>query len=113
MVVVYATYLVASALSSQPSDDKTCNPLDMRGTTQTTSMLVGSVLTFLALAYSTSAAATKDLSGESIALADTEAGIDTGAGEFEDGSEEEEYSYVFFHFVFVIASMYLVTPINT
>jgi hypothetical protein len=62
MVVVYATYLVASALSSEPSDDKTCNPLDMSGTTQTTSMIVGSVLTFLALAYSTSAAGTLILS---------------------------------------------------
>jgi len=106
MVVIYSTYLVSSALASAPTDDAICNPLTIRGTTQTTNMILGSAFTFLALAYSTSTAATKNLSGEvgSIALSSNlEASIIPSSSD----DPSDDYSYTFFHIVFVLASAYL------
>lgn len=62
-------------------------------------MILGSAFTFLALAYSTSSAATQNLN-EGIAL--VEAG-----GQDDEEVQADTYSYSFFHFIFVIASMYL------
>lgn len=58
MVVAYCTYLVTSAVANR--DDKQCNPLTARAEGAQTSMVVlGAVFTFLAIAYSTSRAATQ------------------------------------------------------
>ncbi|KAI9100451.1 serine incorporator/TMS membrane protein [Phlyctochytrium arcticum] len=61
MVTVYATYLIASAIVSEPNDQdgNVCNPTNETGKTQTTALVLGSIFTFLALAYSTTRAATK------------------------------------------------------
>ena len=58
MVVAYCTYLVTSAVANR--DDKQCNPLTARAEGAQTSMVVlGALFTFLAIAYSTSRAATQ------------------------------------------------------
>ena len=62
MVTIYCTYLIASALSNEP--EKTCNILFESGGTKSTSLVIGTIFTFLALAYSTSSVASKKLSSD-------------------------------------------------
>ncbi|EKM58399.1 uncharacterized protein PHACADRAFT_252685 [Phanerochaete carnosa HHB-10118-sp] len=61
MVAVYCTYLTMSAIGNHEHDQ--CNPLQKyRGSVQgarTTTLVLGAVFTFLAIAYSTSRAATQ------------------------------------------------------
>jgi len=68
MVLAYCTYLLTSALMNR--DDRLCNPIARgRGeTTKTTTVVVGALFTFGAIAYSTSRAAT-----QSAALVGTQA----------------------------------------
>lgn len=56
MVVIYGTYLVMSAVSSEP-DDKFCNPLIRSKGTRTASVVLGAFFTFIAVAYTTTRAA--------------------------------------------------------
>ncbi|KAH8118099.1 TMS membrane protein/tumor differentially expressed protein [Phellopilus nigrolimitatus] len=59
MVAVYCTYLIMSAIGNH--EHASCNPLH-NGTvkgTQTTTVVIGAVFTFVAIAYSTSRAATQ------------------------------------------------------
>lgn len=58
MVVIYCAYLVLSAVANEPNEHG-CNPLSERRGTRTTTVLMGAVFTFLAVAYSTSRAATQ------------------------------------------------------
>jgi hypothetical protein len=119
MISIYGTYLVASALSSHP--DAKCNPVNTRQKTQTYSALLGSLFTFLALAYSAFSAATQNLNiSESMPLMSehVQASVDAGGiapssleshniGPLDDEQDGVNYSYSSFHFVFMIASMYL------
>ncbi len=57
VVAAYCTYLTASAVANH-SDRGQCNPLH-NGGTKTTTVIVGALFTFLAIAYSTSRAATQ------------------------------------------------------
>ena len=128
MVAIYSTYLIASAISSEPVDNTgICNPLgDPREKTETTSMFLGSLFTFLALVYSTSSAATtfhsSDGSSEPLlAQAHLTAAVESGAlrmsslesgdreGTYPEDDEQDgvQYNYSFFHFIFMIGSMYL------
>ncbi|KAF9427274.1 hypothetical protein BGZ94_005203 [Podila epigama] len=59
MVVIYCAYLVLSAVANEPHEGTNCNPLSKARGTRTTSVLMGAVFTFLAVAYSTSRAATQ------------------------------------------------------
>ncbi|EHN03156.1 Tms1p [Saccharomyces cerevisiae x Saccharomyces kudriavzevii VIN7] len=56
MVSVYCTYLTMSAMSSEP-DDKMCNPLVRSSGTRKFSIILGSLFTFVAIAYTTTRAA--------------------------------------------------------
>ncbi|KAH8597244.1 membrane protein-like protein TMS1 [Bisporella sp. PMI_857] len=60
MVAVYCTYLTMSAVSMEP-DDKHCNPLLRANGTRTTSIVLGAIGTMLAMAYTTTRAATQGL----------------------------------------------------
>ena len=63
VVALYASYLIFSAITNEPTADDdemaACNPLVDRQGTQTAAIIIGSCFTFLAIAYSTSRAATK------------------------------------------------------
>lgn len=62
MVVAYTSYLVTSAIANHddPTGQSSCNPLQARAAGARTGMVVlGAVFTFLAIAYSTSRAATQ------------------------------------------------------
>ncbi|KAI9316238.1 serine incorporator/TMS membrane protein [Dichotomocladium elegans] len=59
IVVVYCTYVVMSAVVNEPND-KQCNPLRRSQGPQSASIVLGAIFTFLAVAYSTSRAATQD-----------------------------------------------------
>jgi serine incorporator 1/3 len=56
MVAAYCTYLIVSAVSNH--EHASCNPLRKSGT-RTTTVVLGAIFTFLAIAYSTSRAATQ------------------------------------------------------
>lgn len=58
MVTIYCTYIILSAIANEP-DDNMCNPLTRSRGTRTTTIVLGTILTFLAIAYSTSRAATQ------------------------------------------------------
>ncbi|KAG1773566.1 serine incorporator/TMS membrane protein [Suillus occidentalis] len=57
MVAAYCTYLVVSAVSNHAH--QSCNPLSRTDKTRTTTVVLGAIFTFLAIAYSTSRAATQ------------------------------------------------------
>ena len=62
MVAVYCTYLITSAVANH--EHETCNPLRRGGSgtiigTRNTTVVLGAIFTFLAIAYSTSRAATQ------------------------------------------------------
>ncbi|KAF8121780.1 serine incorporator/TMS membrane protein [Boletus edulis] len=57
MVAAYCTYLITSAVTNHAHD--TCNPFTRSSTTGTTTVVLGAIFTFLAIAYSTSRAATQ------------------------------------------------------
>jgi hypothetical protein len=60
MVAMYTTYLITSAVANHEDQSGQCNPLTKRATAARSSMvIVGAVFTFLAIAYSTSRAATQ------------------------------------------------------
>ncbi|KAJ3018046.1 hypothetical protein HKX48_003199 [Thoreauomyces humboldtii] len=63
MITIYATYLIASAIVSEPGEEggKVCNPTNQSEKTQTTTIVLGTVFTFIALAYSTTRAATNSV----------------------------------------------------
>ncbi|KAL1411125.1 Membrane protein tms1 [Vanrija albida] len=59
MVAAYCTYLTSSAVINH-TDDSHCNPLQKAaGSTKTTTVILGALFTFVAIAYSTSRAATQ------------------------------------------------------
>uniref|UniRef100_U9TYS5 TMS membrane protein/tumor differentially expressed protein n=1 Tax=Rhizophagus irregularis (strain DAOM 181602 / DAOM 197198 / MUCL 43194) TaxID=747089 RepID=U9TYS5_RHIID len=94
MVTIYCTYIILSAIANEP-DDNMCNPLTRSRGTRTTTIVLGTILTFLAIAYSTSRAAT-----QTSALDDDDDGHD-------DEKNGVAYNYGAFHFIFAVASMYV------
>ena len=94
MVAAYCTYLIASALMNR--DNAECNPI-IRGqgkNAKTTTVVIGACFTFLAIAYSTSRAATqsKALVGKKRAEANRSSSAPNGYGPLathESTSEEE------------------------
>ncbi|CAI2164022.1 5805_t:CDS:2 [Funneliformis geosporum] len=171
MVVIYCTYLILSAVANEPSHDM-CNPLKSPHKTRKTSIVFGSLFTFLAIVYSTSRTASqgkallmKYLSSsdyhynyrrvncddnhyvaddfrdmiplvnnepkeeQTLPLKHFQDDYDVERGILSDKEEEKvsydpvddekhdvAYNYVFFHFIFAIAAMYvamLLTNWNT
>lgn len=60
MVAVYCTYLTLSAVAMEP-DDQQCNPLVRSQGTRKASIILGALITFLTVAYTTTRAATYGL----------------------------------------------------
>ena len=59
-VAVYCTYLTLSAVGMEP-DDQNCNPLVRASGTRKASVVIGAIVTFLTMAYTTTRAATYGL----------------------------------------------------
>jgi hypothetical protein len=59
MVAAYCTYLIVSAVSNHTHETAQCNPLRDGKTTRKAVLVLGGVFTFLAVAYSTTRAATQ------------------------------------------------------
>jgi serine incorporator 1/3 len=62
MVAAYCTYLTMSAVGMEP-DDQHCNPLVRARGTRTASIVLGALVTFLTMAWTTTRAATYGLAG--------------------------------------------------
>lgn len=137
MVVFYCSYLVILAVALEP-DDKMCNPLVRSKGTRTLLVVLGAMFTFLAIAYTTTRAATNSafsLGDEEVAtprpvrnemryqaikqavnegllpeLALHE--VDLYTDDIEEGDEETyrvKYNYTLFHIIFFLATQYVAT----
>lgn len=60
MVAIYCTYLTMSAVGMEPDDHK-CNPLIRARGTRRASIVIGAIVTFVTVAYTTTRAATYGL----------------------------------------------------
>lgn len=136
MVVFYCTYLVLSAVVSEP-DDKMCNPLVRSKGTRTLSVILGAFFTFLALAYTTTRAAhlsfydmslgpdpvttqpseRSQMRYEAVKQAVSEGSLPESAlsqvNLYEDEEHESgtpvKYNYPLFHVIFFLATQYIST----
>lgn len=127
VITLYSTYLVWSAVMSEPSSFG-CNPWGGNKAQTTVSIVLGSLMTIVAVCYSTVRAATQSKSimgdhNENIKLLTPEEEEDkekqektkTKSGEekeklqdeVEDEHERPTYSYFFFHIIFALAAMYV------
>lgn len=138
MVVFYCTYLVMSAVASEP-DDLMCNPLVRSKGTRTASVVLGAFFTFIAIAYTTTRAAANsaftfqeisyineqpapnsDMRYQTIRDAVNEGVLPESALSQldlydEEGINNEEerksvkYNYALFHVIFFLATHYVAT----
>ncbi|GMM52436.1 Tms1 protein [Starmerella bacillaris] len=129
MVTIYCTYLVLSAVTSEP-DDRHCNPTAQSGATRGLATVIGAGFTFIAIAYTTTRAASRAISGDieantsdgvhlssesrrdALQQAVREGYLPPAALEHADWLDEEEvsgkdgYNYIIFHIVFFLATQY-------
>lgn len=132
MCCVYCTYLVLSACLSEP-DDRQCNPLVRSSGTRNLTVIVGAVMTFAAVAYTTTRAAANSAFTHDHVPSDTllttqpsersqmrydalRQAVDEGslpASVLEEGPDMEDegqytkYNYVLFHVIFFLATQYI------
>lgn len=123
VVMMYATYLVFSAINSSP--DTHCNPLNFTDGTKAFSLIMGAVFTIVSVVYSTirTASASSDLLGnDSSSSADIEKTplvtsttadgsvvvVDGSENPIEDDeAETTTYNYTHFHLSFALGAMYI------
>lgn len=137
MVVFYCTYLVLSAVVSEP-DDKFCNPLVRSKGTRTLLVVLGAMFTFVALAYTTTRAANVmfvDADGAELPAVHAEPteraqmryeaikqAVDEGqlpesalrqVDLYDETPEQQrspvKYNYALFHVIFFLATQYILT----
>jgi len=130
IIVIYATYIVCSAISNEPDDAKHCNPFNKK--TQITSIILGVFFTFISIAYSTTRAAANGIflgGGDDVnePLLGSNEKLELKSGDNSDSDSEDNnfndderkstvYNYSFFHLIFGLAGMYiamLLTDWNT
>jgi len=122
VVSLYTTYLVWSAIQSEPRADFPCSEdlTSSSTSSETTSQVIGAALVFVAVIYSavrTSGSYDRFQLDESRSLLDEPAAgsaSSSGEGDVVPASEKKEvdqtpvsYNYSFFHFIFTIAAMYV------
>lgn len=123
MVTAYCTYLTMSAVASEP-DDKNCNPLIRSKGTRTFSIILGAIFTFVAIAYTTTRAASSSSANDysspdnedqtmrrrALEEAVQEGTLPASALEMQDyeseSQDEDSYNYFLFHLVFFLATQY-------
>lgn len=86
MVAIYCTYLTLSAVGMEP-DDKQCNPLIRARGTRKATIIIGAIVTFVTVAYTTTRAATYGLALGS-------QGNSYGNGYTQVGSDDYEHGLV-------------------
>lgn len=89
--MAYTAYLVTSAIANHDDENGSCNPLQARAAGARTGMVVvGAVFTFLAIAYSTSRAATQSTALVGTKRANGEYGSIALGRDDDVGGEDEE-----------------------
>ncbi|CAG8572427.1 3144_t:CDS:2, partial [Dentiscutata heterogama] len=117
VVVLYCTYLITSAVANEPGE---CNPLTQSSGTRTTTIVLGAIFTFLAIAYSTTRAASQGKAlitksdyhplntATAVPLMTNQPnGLNPNMRSDSVLAASIESGYVFFHLIFAIASMYV------
>lgn len=122
VVASYNLYLIFSAMANEPRSD-VCNSFHGANQPRTVNILVGAVLTFIAIVYSTSSAASQGHAmmmvsptsgghnstagdGDNVPLINRGSGDDS-AGDFNDEEDAVRYNYSFFHLVYAVGCMYV------
>jgi len=108
LVSAYCSYLIWSAIMSEPASEG-CNPFKSDNvTTGGASLLIGVVFTIVAVCYSTFRTASKAGELEPLTLNTEE------EGDEEDGKKEKEkeggpvpYNFSIFHLIFAMGAMYI------
>lgn len=120
IVTLYATYLVWSAVFSEPTDTYKCNPFDSNGGF-TVTVILGAIITLFAVAWSTMRAASSEESKE---LGDVLGGSSSPPTEDSKATEQQkllpgdsedhigesgppQYNYSLFHVIFAFGLMYI------
>lgn len=115
MVCVYTTYLILSALMSEPSeygDPKQCNPWSTSDSANQTVIAVGAIFTIIVVVYSAFQAAHQVGSeGEGKPLLAPKDDIEEDAHHSDDDDDDDEsgvpYNLSIFHLMFMLGAMYL------
>jgi len=132
VVTAYCTYITWSAISSEPADMH-CSTLQLSPTGSYSSVIIGIVLTFVAVIYSALRTSSADIQGETSPLVDPSSkkdkekekdvenngqegskdkANDPDKDQPDTESEEEDddklnYNYCFFHVTFFLACLYV------
>jgi len=124
VVTFYSTYLLWSAIMSEPSNsDFNCNPWKSNKAQETTSLIIGAVFSIVSVCYATTHAAGKGddlvgyknpqgvhhlLTGDNVpALHSTPGQTAHSSDEHDDEREGTTYNYSFFHIVFALGYCYI------
>ncbi|CAB4019274.1 Serine incorporator 1 [Paramuricea clavata] len=113
IISLYLSYITLTSLASEPFDldmasnstTTTCGiTVSKFGGSQNTTMIVGLVVTFVMIIY---AILKTSGSADQMKNYSTAAGTDEEKGKVVTGRDEVIYNYSFFHFVYLLASLYI------
>jgi hypothetical protein len=115
VITAYSTYLVWSALMSEPESDG-CNPFAMSASANNISLFLGAIITIVAVCYSTiRAAVTNPIESERTHLTKEEQKEkETEEKEAQEAGEEPlevpepvSYNFFYFHLIFALGALYV------